>query len=284
MRLRSLLLPLAGLLATAHVVGVLTAAPILRHAEVLAVAVLLAYALLVGLSSHLPAGDRAAPRWALPAGLVVVAADAWRTVPVDAADGGYRWQILEPGPPPEFTDGLWTGLALTWAALFFVLLLAVVNRPQTDRRPSGRLVVGVLLTAGAVVGYAVFRLADRDGGQPGVVAAAVFAPLALALAALLLAALLLRQGRRLAAGGAILLVVAALCHMDAALAPYTLLPLSPSRGTVFTGAVVGPTLVVAPALAVAAELAGYLLLVAGLRPDRSERGRATGGRPEPVLG
>ncbi|GAA0383691.1 MULTISPECIES: hypothetical protein [Micromonospora] len=272
MRSRSLLLPLAGLLAAVHVVGVLTAAPILRYAEVLAVAVLLAYALLAGLPS---------PRWVVPVGLIVVAVDAWWTMPVDPAEGGYRWQVLEPGPPPEFTDGLWTGLALTWAALFFVLLLAVVSWPQTDRRPSGRLSVGALLAAAAVVGYVVFRLAGYHGGQPRVAAVAVLAPLALALAAVLLAALLVRRGHRLAAGGAVLLLVAALFQFDAALAPYTLLPLSPNRGTLLTGAMAGPALVTMPALTAAAELAGYLLLVAGLRARRTERSR---GQPGPAAG
>ncbi|MGC5029877.1 hypothetical protein [Micromonospora sp. DT229] len=300
MRPRSLLLPSAGLLLAVHVVGVLTSAPILRHAEVLAVALILAYALVVGLPS---------PLWVVPAGLVVVAVDAWSTMPVDPADAGYRWHVLEPGPPPKFTEGLWTGLELTWAALVFVLLLAFVNRPagrrvtaggrpRTDRPASGRLVIGLLLAAGAMLGYAVFRavevrrntmeieLADQHDGQPGigVLAAAVLAPLALALAALLLAVLLLRQGRWRATGGAVLLVVAALFHIDAALAPYTLLPLSPARGTVFTGVVVSPILVMAPALAVAAELTGYLLLVAGLRPDRPVRHRATGDHPRPTVG
>ncbi|MFG2060612.1 hypothetical protein ACGFIK_04250 [Micromonospora sp. NPDC048871] len=296
MRLRSLLLPSAGLLFAVHLAGVLTSAPILRHAEVLAVALILAYALVVGLPS---------PRWVVPAGLVVVAVDAWSTMPVDPAAAGYRWHVLEPGPPPEFTEGLWTGLELTWAALVFVLLLALVNRrataggrPRTDSPASGRLVIGLLLAGGPVLGYAVFRvvevrrntmeveLADQHDGQPGteVLAAAVLAPLALALAALLLAALLLGQGRRRATGGAVLLVVAALFHIDAALAPYTLLPLSPTRGTVFTGAMVSPILVMAPALAVAAELTGYLLLVAGLRPDRPDRHRAKGDQPRPAIG
>ncbi|MEV6690123.1 hypothetical protein AB0M35_01415 [Micromonospora sp. NPDC051196] len=287
MRSRSLLLSMAGLLAAVHVAGVLTAAPILRQAEVLAVAVLLAYALLAGLPS---------PRWMAPVGLIVVAVDAWWTMPVDPADG-YRWQLLQPGPPPDFTMGLRTGLQLTWAALVLVLLLILTAWRQRARRPSRRFVTGLVMAAGTVVGYAVLRVVERhrnnmvdtglsdDHGrqsETGVAAAAVLAPLALALAAVLLAALLVRRSHRLAAGGAVLLLVAALFQFDAALAPYTLLPLSPSRGTLFTGAMVSPALVTAPALTVAAELAGYLLLVAGLRTRRTERSRL--GRPGPAVG
>ncbi len=105
----------------------------------------------------------------------------------------------------------------------------------------------------------------------------MLAPLALTLGTIVLAALLVGRGRRLAAGGAGLLAFAALFHLDMALASHTPSSYWGQPGSLFSGAFTGtPSLATVPALTSAAELAGYLLLVAGLRVAAVERAQPGG--------
>lgn len=297
MRSRSLLLCAAGVLSVVHVVGVLTNEPILRQAEVAALLLLLAYALLAG---------RLSPRWALPAALAVLVVGASRTMPADPADGR-RWQMFWSTAPPDVTVGLRTGLQPTWAALVAVLLLLLMVARWPGRRPSRPILVGLALVAVTVTGYAVLGLVevrraasdvaawrpDDHGWQSDstlVAAVAILPPLALVLGVLVLAAMLIARGRRLAAGGAGLLAVAALLHLDVALAAHTSLPYSASRGVLFTDAFVVTgstdafTLATVPALTIVAELAGYLLLVVGLSGGGPARTRPAGEAAAPAGG
>ncbi|GIJ28630.1 hypothetical protein Vqi01_37920 [Micromonospora qiuiae] len=294
MRFRSLLLSAAGTLAAAHVVGVLTDAPILRQAEVAALVLLLAYALLAGPPS---------PRWAVPVALAVLVVDAVRTMPPDPAPG-YHWQVFR-YEPLDLSGEFRAGLELTWAALVFVLVLALMAWRCAGRTsaaanaggPSRRVQVGAVLAGGLVVSYAAIRLLHRHrnarpswaGGlsDTELDAAVLVPPLALVLGAIALAAMLIGQGRRLAACGAGLLALAAMFHLDAAMAlgPRWLSSYPADPGVVFTEVFVfTPTLATVPALTSAAELAGYLLVVAGLRvaagggaqPGESEAGPTAG--------
>ncbi len=149
MRLRPLLLSAAGAVAAAHVGGVLMAAPILRQAEVLALVLLLAYALLAGLPS---------PRWAMPVALAALVVDAVRTMPPDPADRRF-WYVIRPGPPSDLTGELHEGLDLAWAALLVVLVLTLVAGRHAGR-PSRRVLVGTALVAATVVGYVLLGMAE----------------------------------------------------------------------------------------------------------------------------
>ncbi|PZF93254.1 hypothetical protein C1I93_18130 [Micromonospora endophytica] len=282
-----MLLVAAGALGVAHVVGVLTDAPILRQAEVFALALLLAYALFAGLPS---------PRWAVPAGLAVLIFDAVRTMPSGRVD--YGWQVFR-YEPLELSGRLRDGLELTWAALVVVLVLALVARRHAGR-PSRWALVGAVLTGGLVLGYLAVRVAHGlrkarpawagDGGRSDsieFVTAALTPPLVLALGAIALATMLVGQGRRLAACGAGLLALAAMFHLDTAMAlgPQRLSAYPVDPGVVFTQVFTfTPTLATAPALTSAAELAGCLLLVVGLCGGRPERTGSAGGEPAPVDG
>jgi hypothetical protein len=273
-----LLAGIAGLVVL-HVLGLLTAVPIFRPAELVALSVLATYALLVGGSE---------PRWAVPLAFVAPVVDAYRTMPADPSDGR-QWQVFRPGPL-DLDIAFDTGLRATWASLVVVLVLTLVALRRRER-PGRRLVAGAAAAAVVVTGYVVVlvvrvHLAGRDtesrrsgdDGWVGTEISAASAPFLLALAAIGLAALLLGgggsgpggwAGRRLAATGAVLLVPAALLHLDAALG---MLPLSyPFGEGIFltAGIAAVPTLAApVPALTAAVELTAYLLLAAGLTTPR----------------
>ncbi|MFD6693573.1 hypothetical protein [Micromonospora aurantiaca (nom. illeg.)] len=286
MRRAPLLLILAAVSAVAHVVGVLVAAPLWRGAEVLSLALLLAYAVAAGLP---------APRWAVPAALVPLIVDAVRTMPAEPGAGDVGWTVYgSDDSAVDRTAGFDAALAGSWAALVAVAVLLLAYRGRGRRRH----LIAAAVAAAPVVGYAAVRVADvgsavaastrvvevrtettltRVGG-PGhdqvdavpALVLAVLPPLALALAALALAALLAGRGRRLAATGAALLAVLALPLLDAALAavPH---PLDADGTALFAWYAITPTAAMpqpVAALTAAVELTAYLLLVAGLTRSR----------------
>ncbi|WP_409072816.1 hypothetical protein [Micromonospora chalcea] len=282
MRRAPLLLIPAAVAAVAHVVGVLVAAPLWRGAEVLSLAVLLAYAVAAGLP---------APRWAVPAALAPLIVDAVRTMPAGPGAGDFGWTVYGSGDSAvDRTAGFDAALAGSWAALVAVAVLLVACRGHGRRRH----LIAAAVAAAPVVGYAAVRVTDIgvavaavtpgleirtettltrvDGSgydQADVVPALVLAvlpPLALALAALALAVLLAGRGRRLAATGAALLAVLALPLLDAGIEAVHL-PVSADGTALFAWYAIPPTLAMpqpVAALTVAVELAAYLLLVAGL--------------------
>ncbi|MBU8859815.1 MULTISPECIES: hypothetical protein [unclassified Micromonospora] len=282
-----LLLILAAVSAVAHVVGVLVAAPLWRGAEVLGLALLLAYAVAAGLP---------APRWAVPAALVPLLVDAARTMPAEPGAGEFGWVVYGSGDSAfDSTAGFDAAFAGSWAALVAVAVLLVAFRGRGRRRH----LIAAAVAAAPVVGYAAVRVTGigtavaastrvvevrtestltRVGGpghdQADVVPALVLAvlpPLALALAALALAVLLAGRGRRLAATGAALLAMLALPLLDAAIEAVPL-PYSVDSTALFAWYAVTPTRMLpqpVPALVAVVELSAYLLLVAGL--TRSHR-------------
>ncbi|MFI7075998.1 hypothetical protein ACIBO1_01730 [Micromonospora sp. NPDC049903] len=280
MRPRWILLAGVVVLVVLHVLGLLTAVPIFRPAELVALSVLVVYALLMGAPAH---------RWAVPLAFVAPVVDAYRTMPADPSDGR-QWQVFRPGPL-DLDIAFDTGLRATWASLVVVLVLTLVVLRGRER-PGRRVVAGAAAAAAVVTGYVVVlvvrvHLAGRDtesrrigdDGWAGTEISAASAPFLLALAAIGLAALLLGRGRsspagwggrRLAVAGAVLLVPAALLHLDATLG---MLPLPyPSGDGIFltAGITAGPTLAApVPALTAAVELTAYLLLAAGLTTPRS---------------
>ncbi|WP_026189845.1 hypothetical protein [Salinispora mooreana] len=288
-RLRPLLLGTAAVLAATHILGVLFGDPPLRHAEVWALLALGAYALL---------GELPKPRWVVPAALLVLVVEAYRTAPADINGGGdlQRLAVAPDGHSPSpvmLTDGL----ALTWAALAVSLLLLDAGRrwPVAHHQPAprrGPVVVGTILATLLFTAYPAVRLGEialdlfareqSTSASTDPVSATVFsagsvllAPLVLGLAAICLTAVLFRRGRAIAAGGAALLAVAALPQVDLALAAVAL-PLDAGRNSavVRSFAVAPPALMVAPlpALAAAIELTAYALLTVGLtRAGRRER-------------
>ncbi|TDB93008.1 hypothetical protein E1091_12320, partial [Micromonospora fluostatini] len=147
MRRGPLLLTAAGACAAAHVAGVLMADPVWRYAEVLAIVLLLAYAV----SNGLPA-----PRWAMPAALAVLLVEAVRTLPADR-HAGYGWSTYDPSARIDVPSGFEAGLAASWASLTAVAVLLVVWRRGGWRR---RPVVAATVTAVLVTGYAVVRIVD----------------------------------------------------------------------------------------------------------------------------
>ncbi|NGM12205.1 hypothetical protein ENC19_05665 [Verrucosispora sp. CWR15] len=278
MRYRPILPAAAGALAAAHVLGILTGVPLLRQAEVAALLLLAAYAL-TARSPDLP--------WALPVALTVLVVDAWITMPAEPADR--EWQVLRPGAVDP-TLGFVTGLRLSWAALFLVLILLLTGRWR-DARPGRFALAGAVLAATLVVGYAAVRLVEihfavratqspgpGDTGPSGVATVgAMLAPLALAVGAVVLAALLAGRRHRIAAGGAVLLVLVAVTHLDAALASLSL-PSAAGPGVLLTAAFRANASLPAsgPAVFAAVELAAYLLLVVGLLGRHSKRAEPVG--------
>ncbi|MEU8071878.1 hypothetical protein AB0B20_19190 [Micromonospora sp. NPDC049151] len=283
MRRARLLLILATVCAVAHVVGVLTAAPLWRGAEVLSLALLLAYAVAAGLPP---------PRWAVPVALAPLIVDAVRTMPAEPGAADTGWVVYGSGDNVfDSTAGFDVTLAGSWAALAAVAALLVAFRGRGRRRH----LIAAAVAAAPVVGYAAVRAADiglavaagtrivethtvttltRVEGrgyhdQADVVPALVLAvlpPLALALAALGLAVLLAGRGRRLAATGAALLAVLALPLLDAGIEALRL-PGSADGTALFAWYAITPTRTLpqpVPALTAVVELAAYLLLVAGL--------------------
>ncbi|AXH91637.1 hypothetical protein [Micromonospora aurantiaca (nom. illeg.)] len=296
MRRAPLLLILAAVSAVAHVVGVLTAAPLWRGAEVLSLALLLGYAVAAGLP---------APRWAVPAALVPLIVDAVRTMPAEPGAGDVGWTVYGSGDSAvDRTAGFDAALAGSWAALVAVAVLLLAYRGRGRRRH----LIAAAVAAAPVVGYAAVRVADIGVAagtrvvetrsrntlirvdspgydQADVVPALVLAvlpPLALALAALALAALLAGRGRRLAATGAALLAVLALPLLDAAIEAVRL-PVSADGTALFAWYAITPTIAMPQpmtALTAVVELAAYLLLVAGL----TGADRAAPAVPAPAAG
>ncbi|MFI2711319.1 hypothetical protein ACH495_14450 [Micromonospora sp. NPDC018662] len=275
MRLGPLLLSGAAVCAVLHAVGVLVAQPVWRGAEVLSLALLLAYAVARGLP---------VPRWSLPAALAVLLVDAVRTMPAAPGPREFGWVVYGAIERVDVTAGFESGLVACGAALVATVLLLVGWRGRVTRGP----VVVAALVAAAIVGYATVRVVDlrrdllaEDRSRPGgpdtadavsAVALAVLPALALALTALALAALLAGRGRRLAAAGAALLALVALPLIDTGIGAVALpYPVFVQAGVLYA---VTPTTVLpqpVPALTVAVELTAYLLLVVGLTgADRSE--------------
>ncbi|WP_435232967.1 hypothetical protein [Micromonospora aurantiaca (nom. illeg.)] len=295
MRRAPLLLILAAVSAVAHVVGVLTAAPLWRGAEVLSLALLLAYAVAAGLP---------APRWAVPAALVPLIVDAVRTMPAEPGAGDVGWTVYgSDDSAVDRTAGFDAALAGSWAALVAVAVLLLAYRGRGRRRH----LIAAAVAAAPVVGYAAVRVTDIGVAagtrvvetrttltrvdspgyhdQADVVPALVLAvlpPLALALAALALAVLLAGRGRRLAATGAALLAVLALPLLDAAIEAVRL-PVSADGTALFAWYAITPTIAMPQpmtALTAVVELAAYLLLVAGL----TGADRAAPAVPAPAAG
>ncbi|MET7833820.1 hypothetical protein ABZS44_13500 [Micromonospora sediminicola] len=284
MRRGPLLLSAAVVCVALHVVGVLVARPVWRGAEVLALVLLLAYAVVGGL----PVG-RWAARTALvtPAALALLAADALRTMPPEPGSADIGWQVLRPDEVRvELTAGFDAGLTACWATLGALAVLLLRWRGPVPPRWA----VAAGAAAAPVVGYTVVRVVDIwrdlaagdaahapdvDGADPlSAVILAVVPSVALATLALTLAALLAGHGRLLAAAGAALLAVIALPLTDSSIGA---VPLSrfPGEGTeLFAWHAITPTSAMpqpVPALTVAVELTAYLLLVVGLRgADRDE--------------
>ncbi|MBQ1025946.1 hypothetical protein [Micromonospora sp. C95] len=275
MRYRPILPVLAGALAAVHVLGILTGVPLLRQAEVAALLLLTAYAL---------TARRPGRSWALPVALTALVVEAWIMMPADPADRG--WQVLRPGAVDP-TLGFVTGLRLSWAALLLVLILLLTGL-RRDARPGRFALAGAVLAATLVVGYAAVRLAEihfavSESGRSGpgdtspsgaAAVGAMLAPLALAVGALVLAVLLAGRRRRVAAGGAVLLALVALTHLDTALTALAL-PRYAERGVLLSAAFQANASLPAsgPAVFAAVELAAYLLLVVGLvgrHPPRVE--------------
>ncbi|WBB88666.1 hypothetical protein [Verrucosispora sp. WMMC514] len=275
MRYRPILPVAAGALAAVHVLNILTGVPLLRQAEVAALLLLAAYAL-TARPPDLP--------WALPVAFAVPVVDAWITMPAEPADRG--WQVLRTDAVDP-TLGFVTGLRLSWAALLLVLILLLTGRWR-DARPGRSALTGAVLAATLVVGYAAVRLAEihfavratqraspGDTGPSAVATVgAVLAPLVLAVGALVLAALLAGRRHRIAASGAVLLVLVAVTHLDVALDALSL-PSAAGQGVLLTAVYQANASLPAsgPAVLAAVEVAAYLLLVVGLvgrHPGRAE--------------
>ncbi|MCW3817740.1 hypothetical protein ONA91_25125 [Micromonospora sp. DR5-3] len=241
--------------------------PVWRYAEVVAIGLLLAYAVVSGLP---------ALRWAVPAALAVLLLDAVRTMPADPNER-YGWQVLKPGGDINALSGFESGLTACWAPLTAAAVLLVVwHRSAWRRRTAAAAAVAAVL----VTGYAVVRIVDiwltigtdqrqyptRTDSADAVTAVslAVLPSLALGLTALALATALAGHHRRLGSAGAALLAVAALPHLDASIGAVPLPLYAGDRTALFA---ITPTLSMpqpVPALTALMELTAYLLLVTGL--------------------
>ncbi|MEH0970683.1 hypothetical protein V6U77_06045 [Micromonospora sp. CPCC 205546] len=264
-----LLTTAAAACAAVHVAGILTARPVWRYAEVLAVALLLACAVL---------GGPRAPGRALPAALAVLLVDAVRTMPAEPDRDGYGWKVSRPGDGIDVSSGVEFALSASWASLAAVVLLLVVWRSGGWRpRPLAAASVAAVL----ITGYAVIRVVDvwlavraegrwyaiDVGDVVTAVILSVLPPVALGLAALVLAAVLAGHGRRLASAGAVLLALVALPQLDASVGVLSLPLGAGDRTALFAWYAITPTPSMpqpVAALTAAVELLAYLLLVAGL--------------------
>jgi hypothetical protein len=126
-RLRTLLLIAAAVLAALHVAGVLFARPVLPTAELLLTAALLVCAVL----PWPPAG------WHLPVATAALVIEAALTMPAPPSDAGYAWIVVDPSKIDR--SAVWRaqleGFAPVWAALFFIaVLLLAARRSSTGRR------------------------------------------------------------------------------------------------------------------------------------------------------
>lgn len=287
-RLRPLLLGTAAVLAATHALGVLFGDPPLRHAEVLTLLALGGYALL---------GELPKPRWVVPAALLVLVMEAYRTATAEIDDGSYQFLAVAPDGYSAPAVMLADGLDLTWAALAVSLLLLWAGRrwPAPYHQPvppRGPVVTGTVLAVLLLTAYPAVRLSeialDLSAGERSTsastdpVSAAVvragsvmLAPLVLGLAAICLTAVLFRRSRVIAALGAAFLAVAALPQFDLALAQVDLpVYVGPPSAPVISFAIGPPSLTMAPlpALAAAIELTAYVLLTVGLtRAGRREK-------------
>ncbi|MDG4774294.1 hypothetical protein [Solwaraspora sp. WMMD792] len=276
----------------------MTASPAWRYAEVLAIGLLVAYAVASGLPT---------PRWAVPAALAVLMLDAVRTMPGDRAEG-HGWQVLRPDTAGvDRFAGVEAGLAICWASLTAVaVLLAAWHRRGDPHLGPGvhprrrRTAVTAALAAVVITGYAAIRIIaswltmainHRDhstgadlAGSVIAVSLAVLPPLGLGLAALALATALAGHRRWLASAGAALLAVTALPHVDAAIRAVPL-PLYVGDQLAWSTAYAIGSTPSTPyplaALTALLELTAYLLLVTGLTgfhppasAARSEAGQA----------
>ncbi|WP_244933145.1 hypothetical protein [Micromonospora tulbaghiae] len=259
--------------------------PVWRYAEVMAIGLLLAYAVVSGLP---------APRWAVPAALAVLLVDAVRTMPADPGTEGYGWQVLKPAADIDTLSGFQSGIAACWAPLTAAAVLLVVwHRGGWRRRTAAAAAVAAVL----VTGYAIVRIvdiwlaigADQRQYPTGpdstdsviAVSLAVLPPLALGLAALALAAALAGHHRRLASTGAALLAVAALPHLDASISAVPLPLHAGDRTALFAWQTITPTLSMpqpVPALTTLMELTAYLLLVMSLTGSRHPTPAAPAGQ------
>ncbi|AGZ40232.1 hypothetical protein [Actinoplanes friuliensis] len=147
MRLRTLLLIAAAVLAALHVAGVLFARPVLPTAELLLTAALLVCAVL----PWPPAG------WHLPVATAALVIEAALTMPSPPSDAGYAWVVVDPSKIDR--SAVWRaqleGFAPVWAALFFVAVLLLAAR----RSSAGRRGFGARRSSDARRG----RLASPDG-------------------------------------------------------------------------------------------------------------------------
>ena len=220
----ALLLSSAGF-AVAHTAGVPTRSPLLRFAEVAALALLTAY-------GFLATRDRAAVlRWSLLAGLLVLTADALTTVPpqpAEASGSAFTAHLAlppaEPAPLPMVLSAAGGALRTGGPVLLCAALLAVAvgALPATARRVSPRVVAllagGALLTVTAYAALEVWIRAPAvrevlrgEAGAPTawvelIVLAAP--PLWLAGTGIAVVAIAAHRGARLAVAGGMLLVAA----------------------------------------------------------------------------
>ncbi|NLU79351.1 hypothetical protein HCA58_13360 [Micromonospora sp. HNM0581] len=304
MRYRTMLPAAAGILAVVHVVGIFVDEPLLPQAEMLALLLLAAYALSAGYTPVIPAPpavsstpDLAVPvvRWVVPVALTTLMVDAWHSMPIADA----RRLAFLAVDPPDPALVVTAEVRENWAGMVFVSMLALTAR-LGGGRPGRPATVGMVLAAVLVTGYAFVRSVAEytevwelrrqhpgvDGDSLARIAATGVAgllPLALALGAIVLVALLLAHRLRLAAGGAVLLVLVALIRVDAVIGSPPQPPHLIDRGGVFTAATqtVPGFAAHGPAMVAALELAAYLLLVVGLYAGRTGRSPAP-DRPEPV--
>jgi len=289
---RVLLLTGAGVLAAAHVVGVLLARPLFRPAEVLAALCLLACAVRYDLlADRHPAAWWA--RWGLTGAAAVLVAWAAVTVPPPPGQGAeLRFVFLSPEEYSELArraqlDTL-TPVAVT--LLFVLMLLAAMRRESAapaagSRRSSvpSRVILGTAIGAAVLIaGYAVLRVAvitfsttrrstssaDQNvsvWGLPAV--AAVLLPLLLALASLALGAVTAARGNWGAASGGVLLVAAALIFLDSAIGSVSMPYAAHDYAALFSLDLIEPTAALPQptrAMTAALRLAAAVLVVTSL--------------------
>ncbi|MBM0274518.1 hypothetical protein [Micromonospora tarensis] len=287
MRPRLILLFAAAPCAAFHVVGVLTARPIWRYAEVLSIGLLLACAMV---------SRSAGSRWALGVALAVLLVDAVLAIPAARDSNVYGGAVLVPASSPETSSAFESGLSLCWPTLAAVLVLLVVwRRGGWHRQTVAPAVVGAAL----VTGYAAVRITSTwraVAAEPPratgthvadlvmAMSMAVLPPLVLGITALTLASALASHRLRLAAIGAALLALMALPLMDTCIAtvPMPLYVGSDIAG--FAWDAITPTLSMPqpiPALTAAVELTAYLLLVAGNTGSAGPTGSSSAGSAGP---
>ncbi|MEU8230943.1 hypothetical protein AB0C12_15225 [Actinoplanes sp. NPDC048967] len=272
------LLTAAAGLGVVHVIGVLSARPLYRPAEVLATLCLLAYAIRDDLRAYAIRddllADRGPARWGSSVAAAVLVAGAALTVPPPAGDGsGLRFLSSEQYDDLIRRTQLESLIPVTAALLFVLVLLTTTGQ---GRRPSRIPLMTGIVAAVLLVGYTVVRLAVICSGPretPGAketqnLSPAVMAliPLLVALTALALAVVAATQRRLRAAGGALLLTLTGLIWIDAAIGA-ALLPYAVHEDASMlsldlftaTDALPQPT----QALTAALQLTAAVLLIAG---------------------